>query len=242
MFLSLFAYRIIRSMANSRVARRVARRVGRRIGNMLPTRTPNMFPPVHEESVQVRKTFRYLLSDQTYQTWNFSIRDLLDSWVVGQTATSAIRMASSVRLEKVTLRVPPSSFSSTAANLISPARFIWQSYDSTDPDGNRTLSYDLISYGTNNPVVFSTKPPQGSLAEGWLNASYTGVGQLFVIDKAPVNSLLELTISYVLAAGGVGSGPQPGYAAIAGISPGVVYVRTLPASSTAWVPIGYATA
>jgi len=150
-------------------------------------------------------------------------------------------MASSVRLDKVVLRVPPSSFTSAALPLISPARFVWQSYDSGDPDGNRSLTYDLIAYGTSDPVVFSTKPPQGSLAEGWINCSYTGVGSLFAIDKAPVNSMLELTLSYVLATGGVGAGPQPGYAAVAGAAPGFTYVRTLPASSTAWVPIAYAT-
>jgi hypothetical protein len=240
---SLFnASSVVRAIANSRTARRVARRVGRAVSREGPRFIRQSFPQPHEESVRVTKKFRYILTDTTYQTWNFSMRDLLDSWVIGQTATSAIRMASAVRLEKITLRVPPLTFTSAALPLVTPTRFIWQSYSASDPDGNRTLSYDIVSYGTNEPAVFSCRPPAGSLIEGWINASYSGVGSMFTIDKAPVNSMLELTISYVLATGGVGQGPQPGYAAIAGVAPGVVYVRTLPASSSAWVPIGFATA
>lgn len=233
-----FASRIIRQLANNATARRVARRVGRRIGNAL---TSNPFPTAHEENVRVTKTFRYFLTDQSYSTWNFTMRDLLDSWVTGQTATSAIRVCSAAMLKKVTLRVPPSTFSSTAAAQITPVRFIWQPYSFSDPDGNRTLSYDIVPYGTSDPVVFSSAPPPGSLIEGWINSTYTGAGQMFTIDQAPINSMLELTISYILATGGVGAAFQPGQAAIAGANPGYMYVRTLPASSTAWVPIGYAT-
>jgi len=106
MFIILFnPTSAIRALANNRTARRIARRVGRAVVREGPRFIRQNFPQPHEESIRVTKKFRYLLTDNTYTTWNFSMRDLLDSWVIGQTATSAIRMASAVRLEKVTLRV-----------------------------------------------------------------------------------------------------------------------------------------
>jgi len=161
------------------------RRKGRRIRSGVgPRETPK--PPQFVNTVQLRKTFRYVSTSAATTT-------LVDADVVSVagtmgrvTNTSVTLLGYTAKLHKISFWTPPASQGAAATVSIQ-----WYNRDGTDlgPEMSDTTN------STAFPAHLVARPPRGSLASFWLGTA----GTTMAVLTCPVGTVIDLDVTVQLS-------------------------------------------
>lgn len=186
-----------------------------------------LHPPQFIASVVVRKTFRYK-SSGSMATDQLSIKDILTSFVMATAATTANSLMTSFKLHAVEMWGP---MASDLAPVTVSCEF---NFITTSGLGGPSKFVSDTSMGSSACAHIRAVPPPGSTARFW--QSDPASGDNLVLLNGPLNTVVDLDISFILNDSGTSGAAITLIAATAGI----VYLRKPDVSSAGvLVPVSY---
>lgn len=188
-------------------------------------------PPAFTAAIVVRKTFRFQ-SNAAFTATNVTAVNLLDLLCMADTAVTAYRLASAVRVRRVSLWAPMSSSLAPVT-----ASVEWAGY-AVATVGAPPITKSDTSMGY-RPAYVTDSPPTNSIAGMWQGrASTSNLMQI----AGPINTVIDVDLEFVLQNG---EPPLAVANAPAGATVGTVYLRGLDglaAAATVFPAISYNTA
>jgi hypothetical protein len=188
-------------------------------------------PPPFQAAYQVTKTLRFQSTAAlTQATATITFQNLLDLMCVADTAVSAYRLFSSVRLNSVKIWGPPAA---ALAPVTVSVEF--QANASASIAGPNRLKSDT-SIGSTSGAFVMARPPEGSISSFW--GGQTSASAVFSLT-GPINSIVDINITLLLQNG---EPPKLVTSAPVGAIVGTVYCRGLDAlTATILPPVSYTT-
>jgi len=174
----------------------------------------SLHPPPFQSTIQFTKIYRFVAS-AALANEVVAISDLMDLVIVATSATTAVNLASAIKLAKVDIWGPMAQdLKPVTCSIEFPAV-------GTPGLGGPQRIWSDTSMGSSTAAYVSKRPPDRSPQAFW-QGTYSN--DVFIILNGPIGSVVDISMTSVVQNG---ESPQSPTAAVVGATPGQVYVRAL---------------
>jgi len=188
--------------------------------NKTPMEDDGNVAPMRDLAVRTGHTFRF---QNTAGTTNVQIqvKDLLGMMATATAATTLTALFCAIKIKRITIRTP------AAAAAFAAPTVQWNG-----------LNYEAPAY--NNKVILSSagearlisRPPRNSDPSFWISQA-TGATTVVMIITAPVNSITDLDVTFIIQNGTTLGNIAPlTYSSSSGLTAGYVYYGNLDRSAS----------
>lgn len=189
---------------------------------------PIPHPPSFTPTYTLQHKYRFQAS-AVLMNVQITSRDFFDLLIVALTATTGVDLVTGFRIQNVEIWGP-------MAQALTPVTASIEYPGFQSSVGSPTKIKSDTSMGATEVAHVKYPPPPGSAQSFWQNQNTTNV---FLQLNGPSGSIVDITMAVVLQDG---EAPVAPTAAIAGATPGQVYIRALDSNGAALlVPVSFPT-